>query len=179
LNRGRESELVQGITMARTFEFSVTSRLAASSAEVWNHAATMEGVNRELFPLARMTYPKSISRLDRISVVPGRRLFRSWIFLLGFIPVDYDDITLAALDPEGGFLETSTMLSQSKWQHERRVRSIPGGCTVADHVQFVPRLPAFGPLYRAVFHWCFKLRHHYLRRRFGRLPQGTSQTIEE
>jgi hypothetical protein len=48
--------------------------------------------------------------------------------LFGFIPVDYDDLTLAALDPEGGFLQISAMLSQSTWQHERLIQSIPGGC---------------------------------------------------
>jgi hypothetical protein len=170
---------IDRITSARTYEFSVTSKLAASADKVWNQAATMEGVNRELFPLARMTYPKAISRLDRVSIAPGRRLFRSWILLFGFIPIDYDDITLATIDPEGGFLEISSMFSQLKWQHERLVRSISGGCTVADHVQFTPRLPAFGPLYRAVFHWCFELRHHNLRRRFGRLADDAAEPVED
>jgi hypothetical protein len=63
--------------LAPTYEFSVTSNLAASAAKVWKHAASMKGVNRQLFPIARMTYPKSISRLDRASIAPGRRLFRS------------------------------------------------------------------------------------------------------
>lgn len=165
--------------MARTFEFSVTSQLAASSAEVWSQAATMPGVNRELFPIARMTYPQSYARLDSASIVPGRRLFRSWILLFGFLPVDYDDITLASLDPEGGFLETSTMFSQSTWRHERRIRAVLGGCAVADHVRFTPRLAILGPLYRIVFRLCFKLRHDNLSRQFGPLPDNKSQTVAE
>lgn len=155
--------------MPKAYEFTVTSQLAARAADVWAHAATMRGVNRELFPLARMTWPKTIPRIDQVSPTPERRLFRSWILLLGFLPVDYDDLTIVSLDLEGGFLEDSKMLSQKRWQHQRLIRSIPGGCTVTDHVQFIPRVPAMGGLYRLVFKLCFAQRHRNLRRMFGHL----------
>jgi ligand-binding SRPBCC domain-containing protein len=170
---------IEPSTQAPRQEFSVMSQLAATAAEVWSHAATMQGVNRELFPIARMTYPKAFSRLDHAPIVPGQPLFRAWILLFGLIPIDYDDITLAALDPEGGFLEISRMFSQSNWRHERRVRAIPGGCTIADHVQFTPRLTAIGPVYRVLFQLCFKLRHYNLRKLFGQLPESGSQTPAE
>jgi ligand-binding SRPBCC domain-containing protein len=71
------------------------------------------------------------------------------------------------------------MFSQSTWQHERRIRAIPGGCSVADHVRFTPRLALLGPLYRIIYRLCFKLRHYNLSRQFGRLPDNKSQPVAE
>ena len=155
--------------MTRRLEFSICSRLAAPAQEVWRQASTMAGVNRELWPLARMTCPGGRSRLDDPSVVLGERLFRSWILLFGLIPVDYDDLTIVALEPQGGFLEDSTMLSQSRWQHRRSVHAIEGGCSITDHVEFVPRVGPLGRLYQAVFQFAFRLRHRNLKKQFGQL----------
>ena len=35
------------------------------------------------------------------------------------IPIDYDDLTLVALEPGRGFHERSRMLSMRVWEHER------------------------------------------------------------
>jgi ligand-binding SRPBCC domain-containing protein len=146
----------------------VASRLDAPAAEVWERVTTFEGVNDELMPLARMTAPSDVNSLQPADVVPGRRLFRSWILLLGAIPIDYDDVTLVRLDPGRGFLERSPMLSQRSWEHERIVE--PDGastCTIDDRVRFEPRLPVSAALLRPLYRAVFGHRHRRLRRRFG------------
>jgi hypothetical protein len=155
--------------MQRIYEFSLHSNLAASPAELWKQAATMEGVNRELFPLARMTYPSGFNQLEAQSLRPGRPLFRSWILALGFLPIDYDDITLVRLEPQGGFLEVSPMGSQRTWRHQRILEPLPNGCRVTDQIRFTPKLPLLGRLYLALFKASFSLRHYNLRHKFGEI----------
>jgi ligand-binding SRPBCC domain-containing protein len=154
--------------MTKAHELTFTSRLRASPAEVWAAISTMEGVNDELFPLARMTHPPDLPALDPANVPIGRRAFRSWVLLFGLLPIDYDDITLAELDPGRGFVETSTMLSQRAWRHERRLEATPDGfCALTDRLAFSPRVPALAPAYAAMFRLTFLNRHRRLRRKFG------------
>jgi len=155
--------------VARSFAFELTSRLAAPAAEVWAHATSMRGVNRELFPLVRMTHPAGLESLESAAdggVPLGRRAFRSWILLAGLLPIDYDDLTFVELGP-GRFLERSPMLTQREWQHERRVDSVAGGCLLTDRIRSEPRIAALAPLFLRVFRMAFALRHRNLRRRFG------------
>jgi hypothetical protein len=127
----------------------------------------MPGVNRELFPLARMTYPREFSHF-RPDVVPlGRRAFRSWILLFGCLPIDYDDLTFAELPPGGGFLEVSTMGSQREWRHRRTLEPVNGSCRLTDSVHFTPRLALTGQLYKVIFEQVFRLRHANLCRMFA------------
>jgi ligand-binding SRPBCC domain-containing protein len=149
---------------ACTFEFS--SRLVAPSAAVWAHATTMRGVNRELFPLARMTHPREFSVLDPERVPLGQRVFRSWILAAGIVPIDYDDLTFVEFEPGRRFLERSPMLTQREWQHERVIEPAAGGSIVTDRVRFVPRVALLGPIFLAVFRLAFRLRHWHLRRMF-------------
>jgi ligand-binding SRPBCC domain-containing protein len=153
--------------MARAFDFAVASRLAAPAATVWAHATSMAGVNRELAPLARMTHPRSLSSLEASQIVLGTRVFRSWILLLGILPVDFDDLTLVAIEPGRRFLERSPMLSQRLWEHERCIEPIVGGCTITDRVRFTPRVALLGRLQLPVYRRTFRLRHRNLRRLFG------------
>lgn len=150
------------------FEFQVTSVVPASPDAVWARVSTMEGVNAELRPLARMTYPREISRLDATVVPLGQRLFRSWILLFGVLPVDYDDLTLVRVEPGRGFLENSSLLSQRRWVHERLLDPVTGGCRITDRIGFEPRAPFGGRVMRAVFHFFFRHRHRRLRRAFAR-----------
>ena len=46
------------------------------------------------------------------------------MLLGGFLPVDYDDLCLAEIEPPRRFLERSRMLSMSIWQHERIVEPL-------------------------------------------------------
>lgn len=154
--------------LERAYEFERSSTLPATPDAVWAHATSMAGVNRELFPLARMTHPRGRSRLGSETVTLGRRLFRSWILLLGVLPVDYDDLTLVELTPGRGFRERSPMLTQREWLHERTIEPAAGGCTVTDRVRFVPRVSLLGPLQLRIFRGVFRLRHRNLARLFAR-----------
>ena len=129
--------------MSRPYSFELSSQLAAPAEEVWAHAASMRGVNRELFPLARMTHPRGLSVLEPGSVPLGARAFRSWILAAGVLPIDYDDLTIVELEPGRRFLERSPMLTQRLWTHERIVEPrAGGGASLTDRVSFEPRLAA-------------------------------------
>ena len=150
---------------------SLCSRLPVPASAAWEHATSFEGVNHELMPLMRMTAPKGFRSLDSGEVVLGQRLFRSWVFLFGFIPFEYDDLTLVELEPGRRFLERSPMMSMKLWQHERIVEpDESGGCTVTDNLAFEPRLSLMRPLARAIVGFQFRHRHRRLQRRFGGEP---------
>lgn len=159
--------LTVGSRTASSWSFEVSSELAADAATVWAHAVSARGVNRELAPLARMTLPRDGS-LFAPDVVLGERLFRSWILLGRFLPVDYDDVTIVELEPGRRFLERSPMLSQRLWEHERIVEPSGAGCRVVDRIEHEPKIGLLGPVYAAVFKASFRLRHRNLRRLFSR-----------
>ena len=156
--------------MRGPFEFTARSRLDAPAERVWEHAISPAGVNDELWPIVRMTHPADVGSFTPEAVVPGERLFRSWILLFGVLPIDYDDITLARIDPGRGFLERSPLASQRLWEHERAIEPAGEGCVVVDRVLHEPRLPVAGRLQSAIFHQVFLHRHRRLRRRFGGGP---------
>jgi ligand-binding SRPBCC domain-containing protein len=148
-------------------ELAFASELYAPSGEVWSFVSTMRGVNHELFPLLRMTYPRAFGRRSLDEAPLGRRVFRSWLLLGGVVPVDYDDLTFAELTPGEGFLETSTMLTQRAWRHERRLGPSPRGCVLIDRVAYEPRLRALGPPFGLATAALFRHRHRRLRAKFG------------
>jgi ligand-binding SRPBCC domain-containing protein len=154
---------VTGASSARELRFS--SSLDASPEIVWRHATRPDGVNRELRPLLRMTFPAGLDDLTA-SWRPGERLFRSWILLGGLLPVEYDDLALVEVEPGRRFLERSSLASQRVWEHERIVEPEGTGCRVTDRIRFVPRIPWLGPLHALAFRMVFRLRHRNLRRTF-------------
>jgi len=81
------------------YRFTVSSVVPAPPARVWERITSMEGINHELMPIARMTHPRGLTELDPAEVPIGRRLFRSWILLFCVLPIDYDDITLLRFTP--------------------------------------------------------------------------------
>jgi ligand-binding SRPBCC domain-containing protein len=153
----------------REQRFEITSVLRASPPEVWDRVASAEGINHELMPLLRMTVPKDARTIDAGTIPIGEKAFRSWVFLLGVIPFDYDDLTLVRLDPGKGFLEQSTMLTQRFWEHERTLEPVAEGTRVTDRLRFEPRLPP-RRLQRAFVARIFRHRHRRLRRYFGGKP---------
>ena len=141
--------------------FRVSSALRASPAEVWARAATIEGVNAELAPFARMTSPGG-------GVIREGALGRSWILLGGVLPVDYDDLRLESVEPGRGFRERSTLGSCSAWHHDRTLHALAsGGTRIVDEVSFAPRLRAAGGLQALVFEAAFRWRHRRLRALWG------------
>lgn len=75
------------------------SLLHADAETVWARVCTFEGVNDEFGGLLRMTAPAEVKEAGLGGVQVGEPVCRSWILLLGVIPIDYDDITLVELDP--------------------------------------------------------------------------------
>jgi ligand-binding SRPBCC domain-containing protein len=144
------------------------SIVAASPEAVWARVSTFEGINDELRPLMRMTAPARVRSLDPSEVVLGERIFRSWVLLFGVIPIDYDDLSLIALEPGRGFHERSTMMSMRVWEHERALE--PDGdsrCRVRDRLSFEPRVAFAGPLLEHFIRITFRHRHKRLGRHFG------------
>ena len=150
------------------------SLLLARRADVWARVTTARGINDELRPLLRMTAPASLRREGLARVELGRRICRSFVLLLGVLPVDYDDVTLVRLDPPAGFLERSRMLSQRVWEHERTLEEVAEGCVLSDRVRYEPRLPVPDRALRALYAAVFRHRHRRLRRHFGghEIPTG-------
>lgn len=129
---------------------------------------TPEGINHELMPIVRMTLPQGLESLDPEKVPIGTRIGRSWLLLFGFLPFDYDDLTLVKLEPGRGFHERSTMLSQRVWEHERWLEPHgEDGCLITDRIRFEPRLPFLAPVLRPIFRFVFRHRHRRLRKYFG------------
>lgn len=153
------------VTRGRTFRFE--SDLAASPDALWAHATSMRGVNHELAPLVRMTYPRSRAVLTANEIRLGERMFRSWILLFGVLPIDWDDLRFVAIEPGRRFLERSAMATQRIWEHERTIEAIPGGARIADRVRFEPCVAWLGALQAPLFRLVFRWRHARLRRRFG------------
>ena len=147
--------------------FTVESHLAAERAVVWSHVASPEGVNREFRPLLRMTFPDGVGDLTE-TWEPGKTLFRSWILLLGILPVEYDDLAFVEVEPSRRFLERSELLSQRMWEHERTIEPRAVGCVLRDRIRFRARIPLLEGVHEPVFRLVFALRHRNLRRKFGR-----------
>lgn len=149
----------------REVRLSFSSRLGATPAQAWSWALSVDGVSRELWPLMRMTAAPGVRNLDDVAIEPGKRLFRSWIFLLGIIPLGYSDLTLVELERGRRFLEDSPMSSMRRWRHERTIVPAPGGCTLRDDLTFEPRIaPALTAwLIRTIF----THRHAVLRQELG------------
>jgi hypothetical protein len=46
-----------------SYSFMIATRLRSPAARVWEHASTFAGVNRDLWPLARMTFLPALEQL--------------------------------------------------------------------------------------------------------------------
>jgi hypothetical protein len=141
------------------------------ASEMWARAISEQGINDELAPILRMTMPAGLRGRTIDDVEVGVPLGRSWILLGRVLPVDYDDIRLAELDPGSRFLERSSMLSMRVWQHERIVEPADErSCTVIDRLAFELRrplawIPGSERLATAIVAFLFRHRHRRLQRR--------------
>jgi hypothetical protein len=138
------------------------SALAVPPERFWEHAASIAGVNRELWPI-RMSSPRG-ARLDA-STPLGVPLFRSVVSVLGVLPLDVHELALESFDPGRGFVERSRTLIERSWMHARTISPAPGGCTVVDELELEPRFAA--PLVAAIVRRVFERRHRRLARMFG------------
>lgn len=152
------------------------SLLATSRQKVWESVSTMPGVNYELAPLMRMTYPAAAGALDLEQAPLGVCAFHSYLLAFGFLPLDRHALTLVQVQRGMGFLEESSSLLQRRWRHERRLSDLPGGgCKVTDVLHFDPRLPFLHGLVARIVTALFSHRHRRLRQRFGGQPGAPDQ----
>jgi hypothetical protein len=128
----------------------------------------MSGVNAEMSPWFRMSCPRGVDRLEPAHITLGQRVFRSWLLLLGVLPVEFDDLTFVRFEPGRGFLERSRMATQRVWEHERTLTPHAEGTVLTDRILFEPRLPMPGQ--GALFAAVFRHRHARLRSHFGGRP---------
>ncbi|MFT3776691.1 MAG: hypothetical protein QM772_00195 [Ottowia sp.] len=141
------------------------SALRASRAEAWDWITSVKGISTELRPILRMSVPRGVSGLPASGIEPGKPLFRSRIYLLGLLPVDYSDLTLIELKDGIGFVEQSPMGSMRLWRHERRIEAAEPGCAVTDVLTFQPRFAS--NLLKWFIQRLFTHRHAVLRRHLG------------
>lgn len=146
----------------------------APADRVWQRVVTPEGINDELRPWMTMSMPHGVASLSIDNVPIGTPLGRSWLRLFGVLPFDYDKLCIAELEPGRGFREESTMLSMSRWQHERSVTpgadgKAGGPAVVHDRITFTlrPGLRFCTPLVAAGIRSLFGHRHRRLQRHFG------------
>jgi len=141
----------------------------AASADAVLATLTLAGVNAELRPLVRMTAPAHWARVPLHEWPEQQVLFRSWILLLGVLPVDRHAFFLRRVVPGRGFEETSTSTMNAAWNHARDIVAIEGGCRVTDTVEFRNRIPVLGYLLKPVYQLVFWNRHRILRSRYGEI----------
>ena len=146
------------------------SEVAAPCARVWERVVSPEGINDEMRPWMTMTMPKGTEELTIDTVPLGKPLGRAWIRLFGVLPIDYDHLSIAAIEPGRSFHETSTMLSMRSWQHERTLTPVGDSVTrVHDRITFEPRLlmRLSACVFAKVFAAFFAHRHRRLARHFS------------
>lgn len=146
--------------------FTLRTALGQPPAVVWARVSTFAGVNDELLPWLHMTVPRAARGRSLAQARGGERLGRSFVLLLGVLPVEWDDVTLESVT-DHGFVEASTMATQRAWRHERRISAAEGGCVIEDRLTWEPRVPALGAVLRLVVPALFRHRHRRLVRRFG------------
>ncbi len=147
---------------------SVSSQLRVTPDEFWA-AQSMATVNFELGPWIHMTAPKAWQDM-RLSTWRGQQaLFKSWVLLLGLLPVDRHAFGSFDFDPRRGFVEKSSSWTNARWQHERSVTPVQTGCVVQDTVTFTPRVPVAAPVLQAIYQLVFRHRHNNLAARYGAL----------
>lgn len=149
-----------------------SSDLATAQPEVWKRVSSMAGVNAELMPLVRMTYPAEATDLTSPLLKLGETAFASWLMLFGFLPIDRHYLMLEKLHGNAGFDERSWSWMQRVWVHRRRVIEIPGGTRVTDELEFEPRMKIAEWFLRPVIRTIFRHRHKRLAEFFGRINMG-------
>jgi ligand-binding SRPBCC domain-containing protein len=146
------------------------SDVAAPIDQVWARVVSPEGINDEMRPWMTMSMPRGADDLTIDTIELGVPLGRAWIRLFGLLPIDYDHLSIVAMEPGRSFHEKSTMLSMRSWQHERSLSPVSDDVTrVHDRVTFEPRwfMRLSAGLLRRLLAAFFAHRHRRLARHFG------------
>ncbi len=139
----------------------ITSRVPRPVQELWPIVSSAAGVNAELKPLVSMTFPKD--GFDFSEAPVDQPLFKSWILLFGFLPIDRHTFVLHEVGPSH-FIETSHTLLQKHWRHERYLTAQGDSTDVRDVVTVIPRVAFMTPLTNRIVATIFRNRHKQLAR---------------
>ncbi len=151
------------------------SKLHAPIESVWEWITSVKGIRTEMWPILLMTMPKGARSLSDVQIIPGTRMFRSYLFLFGLLPFDYSDMTLLELNMGHGFIEQSPMGSMRLWRHERQIVPCPSDSSavvLVDQLTFQPRMA--GRLVGWFVRRLFLHRHRVLRAYL----RGTQRTVQ-
>ena len=130
---------------------------------MWARAATIDGVNAELAPFARMTSPGE-------GAIRAGALGRSWILLGGVLPVDYDDLAARVRRARARLPRAVARSAPARrgTTTARCTRSPAAGRACVDERRASPRGCArAGGLQALVFEAAFRWRHRRLRALWG------------
>lgn len=120
------------------FHLNYQSFVSSSLSDVWRWITSLKGISSEMWPYFRMTAPRNVKSIEDIDIELGKRLFRSKIYLFGFLPFGYDDMTLVQFTPGKGFIEQSLITSMKLWRHQRDISETEGGTLITDQLTFEP-----------------------------------------
>ena len=152
-------------TAALSFEY--TSFIPDVTREdVWRTIGNWDGVNNELGPLIKMSYPKTYAQLADIPA-DGKSHFTAGVTLFGIIPIDRHKFAFVGKDIPNYFDERSSNLNMKFWSHKRTLIEREGGVEVTDTCAFIPRIGFMGGFLGATFSWVFRRRHQRLKKQFG------------
>lgn len=146
--------------------FEIVSVLEVKADRLAKDVLTMEGVNYELSPWLQMSAPEEWQTKPIKHWPINREIFKSWIRLFGFIPVDLHVFKLIETS-EKGIKECSSSIINKYWKHDRTILKLDAVSTVRDSLEFHPRLYflrfILKPLYKSVFIH----RHYRLKQKYG------------
>ena len=144
-----------------TIHFTFQTIVSAPTEEVWEWITSLKGIQKEMMPYFKMTAPRGIKTIHDVKIELEKPLFRSYIFLFGFLPFGYDDMTLIEYSEGKGFIEQSPMTSMKLWRHERTIEKVEKGTMITDQVTFIPRHAS--KLVANFLHRVFRHRHKVLK----------------
>jgi len=149
-----------------SIRIEISSRLPLDADSLWARVATPEGVNTELMPLVRMTFPKGVAFLELRPDQLRRPLLVSWLLAFGFVPFDRHVLTFDRVG-QRSFFERSHSILQRKWDHDRAVVPDGGHSILSDRVEVIPRIWLFSMPTRWLVRRIFEHRHARLRSLYG------------
>lgn len=146
-------------------ELSFESETTASPGQAWEWITSFKCISAELRPYLRMTAPRGVENIKDLKIVLGQALFRSRVYLFGFLPIGRSALTLIEMKEGEGFIEQSPMGPMKLWRHERRIVPTSEGSRVIDRLTFQPKWATAVTAWfiRTVFNHRHKVLRHKLR----------------
>jgi ligand-binding SRPBCC domain-containing protein len=137
--------------------------VSAPIEEVWEWITSLKGIQKEMMPYFKMTAPKGIKTINDVKIELGKPLFRSHIYLFGFLPIGHDDMTLIEYTEGKGFIEQSPMASMELWRHQRDIEKVETGTMITDQLTFKPRHAS--KLISKFLRRVFRHRHNVIKKK--------------